>query len=156
MSEKIVAKVDSDSIVVDLVLKASVERVWSAITEEGEFVKWFCPKLTGKIAEGEVLTMEFDCEGSVQCFMIVEAMEPRTRFAYRWHPGEDCELDKYPRNEMTLVEFLLNEVDGGTRLVVKETGFSQLPKERYESSLKANTGGWEYEIAELRDYVEGA
>jgi hypothetical protein len=44
----------------------------------------------------------------------------------------------------TLVEFRLEEVRNGTLLVVTESGFNKLPKERYEQPRLGATAGAEW------------
>lgn len=74
----------------------------------------------------------------------VEAVEPPTRFAYRWEPGGSSD-----GGPTTLVEFDLEEIPGGTRLTLVESGFSQLGAE----SWQGNEYGWDAELGELRVFL---
>jgi uncharacterized protein YndB with AHSA1/START domain len=119
------------------------EVVWAAITEPEQIGRWF-----GTSAE---LDLRPGGEGSfywehldVTTRVTVEAVEPPARFAYRWEPGG--------RNEggaTTLVEFRLEEIPGGTRLTLVESGFSQFGAE----SRQGNEFGWDAELGELRVFL---
>ena len=51
-----------------------------------------------------------------------EEIVPESRFSFRWHPyGIDPDYD-YSAEPTTLVMFELEEIDGGTRLTVTESG----------------------------------
>ncbi|HET7855374.1 MAG TPA: SRPBCC domain-containing protein [Gaiellaceae bacterium] len=74
----------------------------------------------------------------------VEAVDPLERFAYRWEPGGASE-----GGPTTLVEFTLEEIPGGTRLTVVESGFSKFPAK----SRQGNEFGWDSELGELRELL---
>jgi uncharacterized protein YndB with AHSA1/START domain len=74
--------------------------------------------------------------------------------AYRWHPGDDCAIDKYPESEMTTVSFRLTDHPEGTLLTMTESGFANLPESRRTKVLHLNTDGWKWELAELAAWVE--
>jgi len=86
--------------------------------------------------------------------VIVEAMEAERRFAYRWHPyAVDPKVD-YSGEPMTLVEFRLDDVPGGTKLSVVESGFDQLPAHRRDEAFRMNDAGWKAQLENVRKYVE--
>ena len=85
---------------------------------------------------------EFD-DGTVQ---VVEAP---SRFVFLWHgAGFD--------SPQTRVEFTLEAVEGGTRLLVVESGFSKVREVKRASAWKDNDGGWTHELDELKEYLEAA
>ena len=51
----------------------------------------------------------------------VERVEPATLLAYRWHPYAVQPDVDYAAEPTTLVEFRLEDADGGTRLVIVES-----------------------------------
>src|SRR3546814_5134370 len=63
------------------------------------------------------------------------------RFAFRWHPFAIDPAVDYSQEEMTLVEFLLEEGDGGTLLTIRESGFDRVPLARRAAAFAANDGG---------------
>jgi uncharacterized protein YndB with AHSA1/START domain len=48
-----------------------------------------------------------------------------------------------------LVEFFIEEMEQGTKVTVKESGFAALPAEVAEKSFKDNSGGWGYMMERL-------
>ena len=48
-------------------------------------------------------------------------------------------------------EFELEEIEGGTRLLLVESGFASLPAE----SRDENEAGWDEELGHLRNYLLG-
>lgn len=86
---------------------------------------------------------------------MVEAMEAERYFSFRWCPyNEHPDLDD-PNKPTTLVEFKLEAIPGGTRLVISESGFSALPDDAYRlDALRQNTEGWEEQIKNIAAYVE--
>jgi uncharacterized protein YndB with AHSA1/START domain len=119
------------------------EVVWAAITEPEQIGRWF-----GTSAE---LDLRPGGEGSfywehldVTTRVTVEAVEPPARFAYRWEPGGTNE-----GGATTLVEFRLEEIPGGTRLTLIESGFAQFGAE----SRQGNEFGWDAELGELRVFL---
>ena len=72
------------------------------------------------------------------------AVERPARFAFRWEPGGANE-----GGPTTLVEFRLEEIQGGTRLTLVESGFSRFGIE----SRQGNEYGWDSELGELRTFL---
>lgn len=140
----------------ELLLKAPIEAVWLAVSTAEGLSSWFPPIVRGDLSAGGKFELVFGDEGQFACEAMVAAVEPKTRFAYRWHPGEDTPLDKYPMEETTLVEFLLEPVGEGTRLTVVESGFDRLPESRREWALGQNTAGWTEELAKIVAKFGGA
>jgi len=56
---------------------------------------------------------------------------------------------------MTLIEFELEEVDGGTKLTVTESGFDNIPLARRAEAFRMNSEGWGIQVENVRKYVEG-
>jgi uncharacterized protein YndB with AHSA1/START domain len=121
------------------------ERVWAALTEADQLVKWFPTKdATVDLRPGGELFLEWDDMSSTGVF---DEIDPPNRLVYRWHPaGAD--------HPSTTVELTLTDPgDGsGTVLTVVERGFSQLPPE----SRAGNVEGWTSELQELVDYLNAS
>jgi hypothetical protein len=65
---------------------------------------------------------------------------------------DDRDFSKAPK---TLVEFRLEATSNGTRLVVSESGFNDLPDDPLRvDALRSNTDGWNLQAANLAAYVE--
>lgn len=83
-----------------VVLRAPLERVWRAISDAEEFGRWFGVRFDGPFVagtsvtaaispttvDGEVAKRQQSHAGVTSTWQIV-AVEPRRRFAYRWHPS---------------------------------------------------------------------
>jgi len=52
-----------------------------------------------------------------------------------------------------LVEFTLDEVDGGTRLSIVESGFDRLPPERRLNAFRMNSEGWDEQTKNIEKHV---
>ena len=127
------------------------ERVWRAITDPVEIKRWFRCEATIDLRPGGDLIFTWDNE-TARCR--VEAVEPPRRFAYRWHPGSEQHMEAPLADlPLTLVEFILDEEPGGTRLTLVETGFAAMPSDIYERVFRENTDGWRDELGHLAAYL---
>jgi uncharacterized protein YndB with AHSA1/START domain len=136
----------------ELVLKASRNQVWQALTTPEGWTGWFSEGVEGNFQVGEVLTLKFGED--TLCYGKVVEREENSSFAYKWHPGEDCPMDKYPESEMTTVRFTLADHPEGTLLTMIESGFERIPEERRANCVKMNTKGWAWELEEFQAFVE--
>ena len=147
MIESIDAAMTAMEVVKTLVLAAAPGRVWSAITNPKELVKWF-PDEEARIepeagAEGAWVWRDHGAY-SVR----IDLMEPPTRLVWTWAREPDVPLEQ---TVATTVEWTLepNE-DGGTTLHLREHGFVR------EEDRKGNDDGWDKELGELVAYLESA
>jgi uncharacterized protein YndB with AHSA1/START domain len=138
-----------DTIERAITVKASKERVYGAITDPKQLISWFPDKVEGDLKVGEQSTFTFDGNGDVSVY-VVDA-KPYEYFAYRWIPGADADsvTEDVLAKPNTLVEFHIEEVEGGTKVTLKESGFASLSAEVAEAKFKDNSGGWEYMMASL-------
>jgi uncharacterized protein YndB with AHSA1/START domain len=146
----------TDRIEKHIVLRAPRSRVWRALTDSKEFGTWFQSIFTepfrlGSRVKGRItypgyehFTMEID----------IEAMEPERLFAFRWHPYAVDPAADYSKEPMTLIEFTLEEAEGGTLLRVVESGFDKIPIERRAEALKRNDGGWAEQMKNIERYLD--
>jgi uncharacterized protein YndB with AHSA1/START domain len=151
-----------------VVLRAPLERVWRAISDAEEFGRWFGVRFDGPFVAGASVTAAIspttvDSEvaerqephAGVRSTWQIVAVEPRRRFAYRWHPfAVDPEVD-YDREPTTLVEFTLAERPDGVLLTITESGFEAIPEARRGPSFEANGEGWAIQTTLVRKYIEG-
>jgi uncharacterized protein YndB with AHSA1/START domain len=54
---------------------------------------------------------------------------------------------------MTLVEFRLEDADGGTLLTIVESGFDRVPLARRAEAFKMNEQGWTEQMRNIDRYV---
>jgi uncharacterized protein YndB with AHSA1/START domain len=145
----------TDRIEKRVVLRAARSRVWRALTNAQEFGTWFRVKLEGAFAEGQPVRGRLSIPGyeHVTLEMLVERIDPERYFSYRWHPyAVDLAVD-YSAEPTTLVEFKLDETDGGTALTIVESGFDRIPLARRVEAFRMNDQGWAGQIKHLERYV---
>lgn len=147
-----------------VLLRAPLDRVWRAISDSHEFGQWFGVRVDGPFVAGtsvtatitpttvddDVAKLQQPHAGNKTTWQIV-AVEPRKRFAYRWHP---CAGEPDPDDEpTTLVEFTLDETPDGVLLTIVESGFDALPAARRSDAYEANSGGWAKQVELVRKYL---
>jgi uncharacterized protein YndB with AHSA1/START domain len=149
----------TDRIAKEIVLKAPISRVWQAIGNAQKFGEWFKADMSGvKFAPGEPVHAKMTYPGyeGMPFEMVVAQVEPERLFSFRWHPyGIDPNVD-YSSEPMTLIEFELEEVNGGTKLTVTESGFDNIPLARRAEAFRMNSEGWGMQMHNIEAYVIGA
>jgi uncharacterized protein YndB with AHSA1/START domain len=136
-------------------LRASRSRVWRAITNAEEFGAWFRVNLEGAFVEGATIRGKITHPGyeHVTMEMLVERIEPERYFSYRWHPYAVDPAVDYSTEPTTLVEFILQDAEGGTALTIVESGFDRIPLARRAEAFRMNDNGWAGQIKNLAKYV---
>ena len=156
----------TDRIVKQVVLKAPLARVWRAVSDSKQFGAWFGMALEAPFADGahlkgkivptvadpEVAKMQEPHAGMV-FDLFVERVEPMRHLSFRWHPYAIEPGSDYSKEPTTLVAFELEEVAGGVRLTITESGFDKVPLARRAEAFKANEGGWEMQTRLIAKYV---
>jgi len=139
-------------------MKAPRSRVWKAISDAKEFGAWFEMAFDGPFAPGKIVTGHITSKGPYEGAPIeisIDTIQPETFFSYRWHPYAVEKGRDYSNEEKTLVEMRLEEIPGGTRLTLVESGFDRLPKARRAEALRMNDGGWTEQVQRITRYAEG-
>lgn len=131
-------------------IDAPRHKVWQALTN-GEFTKqyWHDAEVRSKWAVGSMVEFwvkaeqgeAVGCEGKV-----LECVEPE-RLSYTWHfpLNPECSADPSSR-----VLFLLEDIQGVTRLTVKHDTFNDVNSPTYQMV----SIGWPYVIAGLKTLCE--
>jgi uncharacterized protein YndB with AHSA1/START domain len=148
-------KTETDRIEKKVQLAAPRSRVWRAISNSKEFGEWFRVRLDDMFAEGKTVRGPMLHKGyeHVTIEMKIEKIEPERYFSYRWHPyAIDNNVD-YSDEPMTLVEFLLEEANGGTTLTIIESGFDRIPLARRVDAFRSNNSGWTGQAKAIANYV---
>ena len=160
---------ETDCIEKSILLLASRERVWRALSDSAEFGSWFGVKFDGPFVPGartrgvivpttvnpEVAKGQKEYEG-LPFEIAIEKMEPERLFSFRWHPfAIDRDVD-YSNEPTTLVVFSLEEVTDGVMLTVTECGFDNIPLERRAKAFAANDQGWGMMIKVIEEYLINA
>ena len=137
-------------------LKAPVSRVWRALTDYREFGEWFRVKIDdGPFAPGRASTghMTYPGHEGKKWEIVVQKMEPERLFSFTWRPYAVDPKRDYSKETPTLVEFRLEEIAGGTLLVVTESGFDKVPADRREEAFRMHDGGWTAQLKNIEEYV---
>jgi uncharacterized protein YndB with AHSA1/START domain len=147
----------TDRIEKNILLRAPRSRVWRALTDAQEFGTWFRVNLDGRFEVGKRIRGKITYPGYEHLTMdvMVEAMETEKLFSYRWHPGATEVGVDYSAEPTTLVEFRLEDAEGGTMLTIVESGFDKVPKERRDEAFRSNDQGWTEQLQNIRRHVEG-
>jgi uncharacterized protein YndB with AHSA1/START domain len=149
-------RTDTNAIEKQIFLRAARTRVWRALADAGEFGTWFGVKLEGPFEVGKSTRGRITHPGyeHIVFDMIIERMEPETLFAYRWHPYAVEPKVDYSKEPMTLVEFRLEDAEGGTMLTLVESGFDRVPAHRRAEAFRMNEQGWTEQMENIRRHVE--
>ncbi len=156
-----------DQIRKEVVLRAPLERVWRAISDAKEFGAWFGvrfdgPFEVGAVMKGVITPTQVDAGvakaqepyAGKPFEITIDRIEPMKVFAFRWHPYAVEEGVDYSEEPTTLVSFELEEVAGGVKLVITESGFEGIPFKRRLEAFERNEGGWGMSTGLIRKYVE--
>lgn len=134
----------------EILIEAPAEVVWRTITEPDQMSQWFADRVELVIEPGAHGYLGFGDQGGP---VVVERVDPPTRFSFRWnHPSGEEPVDG---NSM-LVEFTLTpESNERTRLRVVESGpellaWPDAEKERYADEHR---GGWAEYLGRLANLV---
>jgi uncharacterized protein YndB with AHSA1/START domain len=145
----------TDRIEKQIQLDSPRSRVWRALTDAGEFGKWFGVDLQGAFAAGATVRGKITSKGyeHVTFEALVERLDPEHFFSFHWHPyAIDPGVD-YSKEPRTLVAFTLEPVDGGTLLTVVESGFDAIPASRRVKAFEMDSNGWASQMQNIRKHL---
>jgi uncharacterized protein YndB with AHSA1/START domain len=146
----------TDRIERKIVLKATRARVWRALTNIEEFNSWFGVKLQGKqFTAGQRFSGQVTYPGYDHIVMelTIETSEPERLLSWRWHPNAIDPKADYSSEPTSLVEFRLEDVDGGTLLTLVESGIEQIPVARRLDVFRNNSRGWDAQMKNIEKHV---
>lgn len=156
-----------DRIEKHVVVRAPREKIWKVLANAQEFGQWFGARFEGPFVVGGTLrgviapsVLETSQEVASHPYMgkpmvlHIERMDPPSRFSFRWHPLEAQPKAQGGDGPSTLVEFTLEDSQGGTKVTVVESGFSKLPVAERQRSYDSHDGGWGIQVQRIRAYAE--
>jgi uncharacterized protein YndB with AHSA1/START domain len=157
---------NTDRIDKKILLHATRERVWQAISDSKQFGAWFGVAFDGPFAEGARLTgtivpTSVDAEvarlqqphAGMAFEFLVDRIEPMRRISFRWHPFAVEPGVDYAKEPATLIVFEMQDVSGGILLTISESGFDQIPLARRAQAFAANDGGWTMQTKLIEKYL---
>ena len=148
----------TDRIEKSVLVRAPRAKVWQALSDVDAFGEWFDVKLNEPFKPGAQVRGKVTLPGyeNLPFEMTIERMEPEHHLSWRWHPyAINPQLD-YSSEPTTLVTFELEEVPGGTRVHVVESGFDAIPDSRRQEAYQANEKGWAMQMENINRYVSKA
>ena len=142
-----------DRIEQDIMINAPLNRVWELVSEPG----WWVPTTVAAPVDhttGHQVVRETEKFGRFPVEVV--RVDPKTYAAFRWAshaPGAELTA-----GNTTLVEFWVEPVGDEVRVCVVESGFAAIaaPDSVREQARKDNTGGWQEEMAGLKERAEAA
>ncbi len=156
----------TDRIEKQVVLRATRERVWRAISDEKEFGVWFgvefgAPFRAGSIVPARIVPTKVDpdvaasqeAHAGTPFEIKVERIEPESLFAFRWHPYEPESGADFDSAPSTLVEMSLADHPEGTLLTIVESGFDGIPLEKRAEAFASNEQGWTIQAMLIDKYL---
>lgn len=147
----------TDRVERSIAIQAPRSRVWRALSDAGEFGRWFGANLEGQRFEaGQTVRGRITISGyeHIMFDAIVERVEPETLMSFRWHPYAVDAARDYSAEERTLVTFTLEGQGDGTLVRVVESGFDKLPPERRLEAFRMNDRGWEAQLKSIKGHAE--
>jgi uncharacterized protein YndB with AHSA1/START domain len=141
----------------EIVIEATPEIVWDAVTEPEQMALWFGDAVEFDLRPGGTGTMTWrpggrateQLEEPLTIPLQIEQIDPPRLFSFRWTHPADAEAT--PHNSL-LVEFTLVPEGDATRLRVVESGFAEIERDT-ESELDGHEEGWRVHLESLRHYV---
>lgn len=145
----------TDRIERQVFIRAPRSRVWRALTDPIEFGAWFGVTVEGMFAPGARVRGRITHKGyeHLTWDITIDRMEPERLFSWRWHPYAVEPSVDYSPEPPTLVVFELEDVQGGTRLTVVESGFDDVPFPRRAQAYRMSSEGWSIQTAAIERHV---
>jgi uncharacterized protein YndB with AHSA1/START domain len=133
-----------------VLIDASPQRVWQAITDPEQLEEWYAPGCPWEIPTLQAgATVKFHNTDTDIQLATIEVLEPLRDLSLRWqldpmHPG------------LTLTNsFRLEPENGGTRVTVSQAGYESLPDGMREEQLRQDADAYTAIVESLKDYLEG-
>ncbi len=146
-------KIDN-SIEKQIVIKASISKVWAALTDSKLFGQWFKAEFQSEFVAGKTTKAKNTSKGfEMDMSFHIKEIKPQTYFSYAWTPFPMDRTFDYSKEEPTLVEFFLEKHESGTLLKVKESGFNKVSASRRAEAFKMHTGGWEAQLKNIEKFL---
>jgi uncharacterized protein YndB with AHSA1/START domain len=147
----------TDRIEKQIILDAPRPRVWRALTDVAQFNAWFGVSLTTPFAPGAEVSGTIGIKGydHVTMRIWIETMDAERTFSFRWHPYAVEPGVDYSAEPTTLVSFTLEDVPGGTKLTIVESGFDAIPASRRAKAFTMNDKGWTGQAENIRTFLSG-
>jgi uncharacterized protein YndB with AHSA1/START domain len=132
-------------------IAAPPEAAWTALTEPAELQIWYAPGCRWEVpslAEGSTVRF-FNTDTDVQSATIERAIHAR-ELALLW------QADPSMPSVRLLNRFVLEPVEGGTRVVITQEGYEALPAEERPAWMRQDEGAYAAVADRLKRHVEAS
>jgi len=134
--------VKSSEIVKTIFLPVSAKVAWGYLTKADKLAKWFiAPK--HDLEDGQDYALLGNESGDKMCWGKVLKMEPYHKLSYSFVIKLFPDMD-------TQVHWVLDETDGGTRIIMRHTGLENVGAQCFELSMALDKG-WDGHFAKMRE-----
>jgi uncharacterized protein YndB with AHSA1/START domain len=141
-------KLETDSVVITILLNAPVERVWWSITNPEAIRRWYFTINNFKAEQGFKFKMYGERKGvqfPISC--TVKEAETNKKLSYSWN------YEDFPAE--TLVSFELSARQDQTELILTHSGLANLPRESTLVSVRNHRDAWEFILgSSLKQFLE--
>ena len=132
-----------------VLIDASPQRVWQAITDPAQLEQWYAPGCPWEIPALQAgATVKFHNTDTDIQLATIEVLEPLREFTLRWqldpmHPG------------LTLSNsFRLEPENGRTRVTISQAGYDSLPEDMRQEQLDQDAAAYTAIVESLQNYLE--
>ena len=133
-----------------VLIDASPQRVWQAITDPAQLEQWYAPGCPWEIPALQVgETVKFHNTDTDIQLATIEALKPLQMLTLRW------QLDPTHPGITLLNSFHLEEENGDTRVTVSQAGYESLPDGMREEQLRQDADAYTAIAESLKTYLEG-
>jgi len=133
----------------EIVIDASIESVWKAITDAEELTRWFVD--AAKVEPGVGGKMRVSWDGSQAGEKRIEAWEPNRRLRVELMPFEMGKA-KYDGQQPIVDEYTIERRDGKTVLRLVSSGIPDTPE--WDGFYNGINTGWPSFFRTMRHYLE--
>jgi uncharacterized protein YndB with AHSA1/START domain len=143
----------------DIVIEAPIDIVWRTITEPEQISQWFADRTELELRPGGAGRFTFDDHATNRPFvapLVVEAVEPPTRFSFRWaHPDGE---QPTPSTSILTTFTLAAQGEERTHLRVVETGLDAIgwPEADKVDYAEDHRQGWARHTGRMAAMFTGA
>jgi len=138
---------NTEPVVKEIVINAPVARVWKALTEPEQIIKWLMPPENFKPETGNEFKMMGNNKGvSIPHVCKIVEIVPEKKLTYTW-AVEDMLSD-------TLVTYELEDLGDKTNLTLTHSGWDKVTLVKSPATRDDYNNGWEQVIPGLKKYVE--
>lgn len=138
----------------EIEIKSSPEKVWRALTDAKELMRWFPLEAEVEPGEGGKIVYAWgDLYPGEEA--VIEKWLPQRRLRIVYHQGVTDELgmpDASSEAEVLAVDYYIEGKGGTTVLRLVHSGFGS--DEQWDDWYDGTVRGWQFELRALRNYLE--